>query len=154
MTDEPIVPSEGSRPFGAEVIDLDGVRIQHGMPVYRKGGSCQHHHLAYNPGERRVWCEDCERTIESFDAFMVVVKSFQAMARAARHNMEKADAALKATINRRAAKEVDRAWSGRGMAILCPHCQGGLLPEDFVGGGALCSRDIELARRKRAKEQE
>jgi hypothetical protein len=153
MTDEPIIPREDATPYSAVVIDLAGIRIQWGMPKYKPGGACPHRSLTYSQNERRVWCRDCERTIDNFDAFMVFVHGFQDMERDAKTKIEKADDALKATINRRAAKQIDRAWSGHGMAILCPHCDGGLLPEDFVNGGAECSRDIELARRARAKDK-
>ena len=135
--------------FGAEIIDLDGVRIQFGVRKAR-GSRCEHRNMLYSREESRVWCKDCDRTIENFDAFMTLVTHFQDMSRAARRKMEKADEAEKASINRRAAKEIDRAWSGNCMAISCPHCAGGLLPEDFERGVGQRSREMELARRKKA----
>lgn len=154
MTDEPILPDDGASPHSAVVIDLAGIRVQWGRPKYRPGGPCPHKSLSYSQSERRVWCRDCERTIDSFDAFMVFVSNYQAMLREVNSKARIAEETLKSRINRRGAKEIDKVWSGRKMAILCPHCHGGLLPEDFVNGRATTSRDIELARRKRAKEQE
>lgn len=54
----------------------------------------------------------------------------------------------------RAVKALDKAWSGNVMAVDCPHCRWGLLPEDFVTGGiGQQSRELETARRARRREQ-
>lgn len=51
-------------------------------------------------------------------------------------------------------KELDRAWHKGAYAVACPHCRGGLLPEDFADSGlALISREMEEARRKRGKTE-
>lgn len=148
MADDPIDPRPDATPLWAEVVDLAEVRVQFGLPRNRHD-RCPHRRLTYNVEDRRVWCQDCERSIDSFDAFMVLVRNFAAMERAARAKMEKAEEARDAHLGRRAAKELDRAWSGRQMAVACPHCRGGLLPEDFDRGVAATSREIELARRAR-----
>lgn len=149
--DDPIEPRVDARPFIAEIIDLDGVRIQWGLPASRGTERCKHTNLTYSTEERRVWCQDCKRTIENFDAFKVLVDSFQRMELAARLKLEKAEAAMAATIHRRATKAVDKAWSSSLPAIGCPHCRAGLLPEDFEAGVKVCtSREYELARRKRS----
>lgn len=150
-SDEPIDPRPDAKPHVAEVIDLDGVRIQWGLPRAPWLSRCKHPHLVYSSEERRVWCEDCQRTIENFDAFMVLVKGFQRMEADARHKIAKADEAMAATIIRRAAKAVDKAWMG-DRAIGCPHCRGGILAEDFADGvGVQMSREYELARRNRPR---
>ena len=149
MADHPIKPRVDAKPHVAEVIDLDGVRIQWGLPETRYNERCGHTSLVYSQEERRVWCEDCNRTIENFEAFMVFVHNFQRIEQAASYKMAKADAAMKATIHRRATKAIDKAWSGRVGAISCPHCKGGLLPEDYADGiPSWTSREIELARRE------
>lgn len=53
----------------------------------------------------------------------------------------------------RAVKALDKAWSGKTMAVPCPHCDGGLLPEDFVTIRSATSRDLELARRRRKERK-
>jgi hypothetical protein len=159
MSDEPINPNdvplearEGSTPYSSPVIDLAEVRIAYGLP---KPGQrvCSHRRLIYCRSERRVWCEDCESTVESFDAFMTVTEHFHLMEREARAKLARAAEAEAATLVKRASKNLDRQWNGKHpMAVSCPHCRGGLLPEDFIDGGSAVSRDIELARRKRAIE--
>jgi hypothetical protein len=81
---------------------------------------------------------------------MIVVRMFQKMLMELRAKRVKADEAMASTLIRRAAKSMDRTW-GHKMAPLCPHCHGGLLPEDFENGGSACSRELEVARRKRAE---
>lgn len=152
MTDEPLEIC--ATPFGAQIINLADVCIRFGLPKSKFADRCKHRSIIYNKDDRRVWCSDCERTIDNFDAFMIFTEYFQAMESAAKWKNDKAQEALNATINRRATKVIDRAWSaGNAMAIRCPHCSSGLLPEDFANGVAQCSREIELARRERKREQ-
>jgi len=141
----------GSQPFKFTVINLADVRMRHGIPV-RTARQCLHHSLVFNQEQRRVWCEECEKTLDNFDAFMVCVLNYTAMVKAAEHDQEKAAEALAATLVRRAAKAMDRSW-GKGWAIRCVHCGGGLLPEDY---GEYCfapygSREEELKRRETIK---
>jgi len=145
--DVPLMIDPGSTPAGATVVDLSEVRVRWGRT---KTGTkvCEHKKLIYSTTERRVWCEDCERTIDNFDAMMTMVKHFGAMETAARYKLKVAEEAKQATLVRRAAKSLDRTW-GHKMAACCPHCRRGLLPEDFEGGGAAIARDLEIARRKR-----
>jgi hypothetical protein len=85
---------------------------------------------------------------------MTIASHFHEMERAAQAKLADADEAKKATIVKRATKNIDRVWNRqRPMAICCTHCGGGLLPEDFESGGSAVSRDIELARRKRLKAE-
>lgn len=149
-SDEPIDPTPDSQPRVAEVIDLDGVRIQWGLPRGPWLSRCKHQNLTYSSEEHRVWCQDCKRTIENFDAFMVLVNRFQRMEADARSKIAKANEAMAATVIRRAAKAVDKAWMG-DRAIGCPHCQGGILADDFANGTVLMSREYELARRNRQR---
>ena len=152
MSDDPIIPRTDEGPFASEVIDLDGVRVERGLPDTPHRQRCEHRQLVYNTEERRVWCKGCKRTVENFEAFTVLAQHFENMVRAAAHKMEIANAALKATIHRRATKAIDKAWSGHVGAIGCPHCRGGLLPEDFADGvRSWTSREIELARRAKGK---
>lgn len=148
MTDDPLTP------FG-QLIDLAGVRMQRG---YSKpsGPRCKHLNLRYctEKGERRVWCADCERDIDPFDALLVLADHFHEMLSAAHDMRREAAEALKQTARLRATKALDKAWSGRVMAVDCPHCRRGLLPEDFVTGGfGRQSRELELARRAREREK-
>lgn len=147
--DIPLISRPDSTPFGAPVIDLAEVRIRLGFPDIKPGKQCEHVHLIYSKSDRRVWCEDCERTLDNFDAFLIFTTHFHEMERAAIGKIKRAKEAEQAVVHRKAAKVFDRAWSGHQMAVACPHCRLGLLPEDFADGGAQCSAEIERARRRR-----
>ena len=147
--DAPLVSTPGSEPFGQPVIDLAEMRIKRGRSNVSVATPCKHRALIYSQDERRVWCEDCERTIDSFDAFMTVVGQFHPMVNAAKHALRRAKEAEAMTITLRAAKVFDKAWRGNQMAVSCPHCRTGLLPEDFLSGGSQVSAEIERARRGR-----
>jgi len=150
-TDTPIDPAHpDATPRSKPVIDLGEWRIAYGHPRYPEK-ICKHRSLVYSTEERRVWCEDCQRTVDNFDAFMVLANVHHDMVNTLKRKMQKADEIQKAWLHRKAAKELDQTW-GRKMAVACPHCGRGLLAEDFAGGGGTrTSRDIELARRKREK---
>jgi hypothetical protein len=150
-------PDEPLQPFGDDVgfalnrvVDLAGVRLRRGRtkPGVRE---CPHMNLTYSDTERRVWCDDCSRTIDNFDALMVVTRHFEQMMAAARRHETRAREAMEASLVSRAAKKVDEAWRGRGLVPACPHCHRGLLPEDFADGAALISREMETARRRKGK---
>lgn len=147
--DVPLIADPMATPFGSPVIDLAEVRIRFGRADRKVGIPCAHKNLTYSREERRVWCDDCERTVDTFDALMTVAAHFHKMEYAAQAKMHRATEALKATVTRRAAKVIDKAWSGNQMAIACPHCRTGLLPEDFENGGSQVSAEIERARRNR-----
>lgn len=153
MSDNPKDPPLEVLPDGGcyvgTVVDLDKVRIRLGRTPY-KVKVCEHRSLIYSPNERRVWCEDCERTIDGFDAFLIFTRHFERMESAAHHKRDQVNEALKSAARLRATKELDRVWSGRRMAPCCPHCKHGLVPEDFANGAAYSvSLELELARRKK-----
>jgi len=154
MTDHPIEgPRDTDRDVGG-VIDLAEVRIRWGRSTVPFNQKCEHKNLTYNNTERRVWCDDCSRTIDNYDALMVVVNHFDKMDQEARRRYRDATEAFNKSARLRATKELDRVWSGNVMAVACPHCKKGLLPEDFAGGASACwSRELEIAERKKRTEQ-
>lgn len=154
MDDKPIdIPLEVLADGGSyrgTVIDLADVRIRLGRSKVGPGlKQCEHHALIYSPSERRVWCEDCERTIDNFDAFLIFTRKFERMLSEARHRQTTANEALASSARLRATKALDRVWSGRTMVPCCPHCNRGLIAEDFAGGArSTISLEWEMARRK------
>lgn len=147
----PIEENEGSTPYGQPVIDLAEMRVAYGLPRFHNK-ICKHNSLVYSRSERRVWCKECESTVDGFEAFMTITSHFHDMERAVQSKLAKAKEALDATLVKRATKQIDRAWNkARPMAICCRHCGGGLLPEDFESGGSWVSREIELARRAKKR---
>lgn len=132
----------------ASVISLADVRLSRGWAKPSK--VCGHKNLVYSDRDRRIECKDCDQPVEAFDAFMTLCRHFTDMERASRSREVKTREALASVIIRRAAKALDKAW-GRKMAPCCPHCQGGLLPEDFETGGGQIGADLERTRRARAR---
>ena len=131
------------------VIDLAERRIVEGK---RKRGveKCGHKRIIYSRADRTVWCEDCERNIDGFDAFLIYTDHLHKMQGELLRLVAAVEDEKKSTLISRAAKALDRAWRGKPVAVPCPHCRGGLLPEDFADGEfGFSSRDIELARRKK-----
>jgi hypothetical protein len=147
--DDPMEPLGEGGTWNNAVVDFAGYKIAAGRRPW-KSPPCEHKRLLYDRSDRRVWCEACAHTIDSFDAFMALADRFQEIANAARNDRQQAADALAAVIIRRGAKAIDRAW-GRKMAPCCPHCHRGLLPHDFAGGAASAvGFEWENARRKGA----
>jgi len=146
----PLEPLVDGGMYRHNVIDLAGVRIQMGRTPYKaEREKCRHKQLVYNISERRIWCEECERPVEAFDAFAMIVAHFNEMETDARCAWREAQGAKNSTLIRRAAKELDRTWAG-GMLPCCPHCSRGLMAHDFANGAASCiSADLERGYRRR-----
>ncbi len=131
---------------GVKVIDFGEARIARGMSR-RPASTCKHQQMVYDQQERRIWCRDCERDIEPFDAFRIIVEQFSAAeANIVRRQREVAEAE-QASIISRAAKNLDKLWRGRRQVPNCPHCREALLPE-FFAEGRFSTGSAELARRK------
>jgi hypothetical protein len=150
MADVPLEPMADAGMYHHTVVDLAEYRVQLGRTP-RHAKTCLHSNLVYSREERRVWCRDCERTINPFDAFAGIVGRFTDLMADVQFRQRKADEAMAATARQRATKALDSIWASNGqMAPCCPHCRRGLLPEDFAGGAsAAVSRELERARRRR-----
>lgn len=147
----PLTPREGETPRWAEVIDIGEFRVEMGFP---KRNYCRHTSLLYSSEERRVWCKDCHATLDPFDAFTVLVRELSAIHRHLGAREARLKDMVEGNLNRIAAKELDKIWSGNRMAPVCPHCGKGLLPEDFANGfrGSV-SAEIERQRRKSGSKE-
>jgi len=147
--DPPIVQQEWLG--GVNVIDIGDIRVARGLSR-RPYSACGHHQLVYDHNERRVWCKDCESNIEAFDAFEQLVSRFHDKASELKCREKAVEEAEAHSIIRIAAKRLDEIYRRKKMVPACPHCSGGLLPEDVEHIGTV-SRSWELARRKRKAEQ-
>lgn len=143
-----VLPDSGM--YVGTVIDLDQVRIRLGRTPW-KAKACEHGTMIYCPSERRIWCEECERTIDSFDAFYKLTGHLQKMLSEAAAKLARANEALRSAARLRATKTLDRLWAKK-MVPCCPHCRAGLLADDFADGAAASmSIELELARRNRER---
>lgn len=128
MSDDPIIEQEWV--YGPKVVDIGDIRVARGL-TRRPPSSCRHRALNYDTRERRIWCKDCERTIDPFDAFTGIVGQFASAAADAARRLKNAEEAETRATRSIAARNLDKAWQKREMVPVCPHCQHGLFAEDF-----------------------
>ena len=145
MADEPIDDKDYN--YGVKVIDMGDIRVSRGQSR-RPKAICKHKRLIYDSGERRVWCKDCEKDIDSFDAFELLVSQQDIAIK--QLNRLKADvlAAESHNLRRIAAKNLESEWNKKNSLPCCPHCKSGLMAEDFKKISKT-SKSIEIAKRNR-----
>lgn len=137
---------------GVTVVDIGDVRVARGK-TRRAHASCPHAKLIYDSAERRIWCKDCERDVEPFDAFVNLVASYDRAYKAIASREDQLREAEKFQVRSIAAKKIDEAWRSRNMVPACPHCSMGLFPEDFKIGMAMMGKDYAKARIAAKKKQ-
>jgi ribosomal protein S27E len=144
MANEPIEPQAFLG--GVTVVDIGDARVARGM-TRRPHVSCRHNSLVYDNRERRVWCSDCERDVDPFDAFEILVKYHDdAVGRIKRREKAVAEAEAFSIISI-AAKTIDKAWRSKNMVPACPSCGNGLFPDDFKKRPTMIGKDFAAARR-------
>lgn len=145
MSDEPI--EEIGFLHGVTVVDIGDIRVSRGL-TRRPHSSCRHRRMSYDPKERRIWCRDCEKDVDAFDAFMKLTEQYHSAYSHLKDEQTKLAEAQQFQCRSIAAKAIDKAWRSRKMVPACPHCSNGLFPEDFRSGVGMVGRDFALARRK------
>jgi Zn finger protein HypA/HybF involved in hydrogenase expression len=146
VSDAPIDPQEYL--YGPKVVTIEDIRVARGL-TRRPMSSCRHKQLVYDDKERRIWCQDCESQVESFDAFVQLCGVFQSAKSDIDRRRERLAEAESFQIRSRAAKVMDDVWRSKNMAPLCPHCHSAIMPEDVVKGIARASKSLIIASRKR-----
>lgn len=134
---------------GVTIIDIGDVRVLRGMSR-RPHSACQHRRLHYDPSERRIWCADCERDLEGFDAFQTLAEQCHEFYAQNKRRAEELAKAEQFQARSRAVKALDHVWRSRSMVPCCPHCHRGLLPEDMLRGVSSVGVEYERARRAKA----
>lgn len=136
---------------GVTVVNIGDVRVARGLSR-RHHSSCPHRDLVYDQNERRIWCKDCEKDVEAFDAFKGLVEQYdKAHAGLVRRHQEVVEAE-KFHIRTIAAKKMDEAWRSRNTVPACPHCGQGLFPEDFKHGPSSLGKEFAQAMAARRKQ--
>lgn len=143
--DAPIIPQEFVG--GVTVVDIGDIRVARGLSR-RPFRGCHHWALTYDERERRIWCNDCETTIDAFDGFLSLVSQFDRAAKNAKAAAAEIADAKAHNLVKIAAKKMDDHWRKRRTIPTCPHCHAGLMPEDASKMGRM-SRELEMARRAR-----
>jgi hypothetical protein len=136
--DPPIEPQEYIA--GVKVVDIGDLRVARGLSR-RPHSSCEHKTMVYDQNERRIWCEDCEKNVEAFDAFVSLVEWHSKAANRIKERLNRVAEAEKNTVRSLAAKAMDEVWRSRNMVPACPHCGQGLFPENFKHGCSSLSRE-------------
>lgn len=149
MSDEPI--EEQAYVGGVTVVDIGDLRVARGL-TRRPHSSCRHASLTYDPRERRIWCKDCEKDVDAFDAFTLLVEQIDRAYKHINKRIGEVDDAQRFQCRSIAAKKVDEVWRRRKVVPACPSCGHGLFPEDFADRVSTVGREYALARRKAAKK--
>jgi hypothetical protein len=145
MTDEPI-EGENYR-FGVTVVDIGDIRVSRGL-TRRPSSSCRHKQLRYDPRERRIWCADCEKDVDSFDAFKLLTEQYHSALEGLKQRQARLVEAEMFQVRLIATKTIEKAWRSKSMVPACPSCQNGLFPEDFKREPAMLGKDYARARRR------
>ena len=113
---------------------------------------CNHLKPIMDSVGQTIVCSDCNLQL---DAFWVLERALVDL-RSVRKSLERSRELLvkewedfnKKHRFLKVIKEVERAWRGSNkMAVCCPHCHAGILPEDGLGDSKISS-EIELEQRK------
>lgn len=145
MTDEKDPPIEEPGFIGGvKVIDIGDIRVARGLSR-RAHSSCPHARMVYDQNERRIWCKDCERDVEPFDAFKGIVEQYSRAYDGLMRRIEQVSMAEKFAARSIAVKKLDEVWRSRNLVPCCPHCSGGLFPEDFKNGVSSMGREYATA---------
>lgn len=146
MSDVPIDPKDYAA--GVTVVDLGELRIKRGK-ARRTKGTCKHLNLTYDLDERRIWCDDCQSTVEPFDALLILTESYDRACKRLDRREKAIEEAEQFSLRSRASKVIDEAWRSKTMAPNCPHCSRTILPEDVIKGVSMTSKEFELKRRQK-----
>ena len=133
---------------GLTVVDIGDYRVSRGKTRRERSG-CNHASVSYDPSERRIWCRDCERDVDPFDAFCLLAENYSSVVDSLDARMERVKEAEGFVLRSIAAKKVDQAWRSRNSVPACPHCHQGLFPEHFKNGMTTLGIDYARARLKK-----
>ena len=144
MADEPI--EEQAYLAGLTVVDIGDLRVSRGL-TRRPASSCQHRRMSYDPRERRIWCRDCEKDVDAFDAFIKFTEQYDRAYKDIQKRREELHQAERFQCRSIAAQKIDKAWRSKNSVPACPHCSHGLFPEDFKNGMSMMGKDYAMKRR-------
>lgn len=151
MTDDnaPIEPQDYL--YGIKVVELDNIRIARGK-TKRPYEKCNHLHMVIDDNERRVFCEDCQMAITAFDGLMALFKNWGKIVDSLNRRSDDVKAAEKYSIIRIATKNIDAEFMKQDTVPCCPHCNEGLIPDDFVKINR-ASKSLVMQKRKNQELQ-
>lgn len=113
---------------------------------------CKHLKPIIDREGQTIVCSDCNLQLEAFwvlERALVDLRSVRKSLESSRESLIKEREEFdKKHRYLNVIKEVERAWRGPNkMAVCCPHCKAGILPEDGLGNSKINPK-IELKRRR------
>jgi len=114
---------------------------------------CKHKHIAYSPTDEEIICEDCNKVIQPFKAFMLLVDRYRDAYDSLQRRLDEIKE-LEARADKGlliATKRINEAWRSRSMVPACPHCGEAILPEDGFGRTEI-NKEMVLQARRFAKK--
>lgn len=135
------------------VVDLGEYRFSHinTKSFLPKPKECQHKQLTLDSNGDVVTCDSCGKQVGTFWALGKMAAHWHEWWQRLQRRGEEASAIEGRQVVLRAALVVEKAWRKKNMAPCCPHCSMAILPEDGFGERASVNKEMEMARRKRAK---
>lgn len=150
MSDEPIIPQDYYH--GLSVIHIEDLRVSRGL-TRRPRSSCKHVNLTYDMNERRIYCHDCERDIDPFDAFTYLCERWDSANKKLAAREEEFLRLKESNLISVASKRLDKEFRKQHTCPACPHCGAGLLPEDFAHGEKIKTVMTMLTRAMRKRDK-
>jgi len=149
MDDTPKAPPIEATNYisGVNVVDFGDLRVARGK-TRRPFRTCRHKSMAYDPNERRIYCNDCESDVEPFDAFMALVERQDRAIKHFERVKKEAEDARSANLHRIAAKKLEKTWRGK-LLPCCPHCSRGITPADMEHHSCV-GKTFEMKKREKA----
>jgi len=114
-----------------------------------KDDRCEHKKLILNQHGNYVECETCGKQVSTFWALELFVDIFEDAWSEIVNERKRIIELSKEKQYLRVLNEVNRAWRGKDkMAVCCPHCDAGILPQDGFGESQI-SPELEIASRNK-----
>lgn len=133
---------------GVNVVDIGEARISRGESK-RPYRACRHLNVTYDKDERRVYCHECESTVDAFDVLLGIVEFYSGMNEKIQRRVDQLKEAESFQARSRAVKVMDEVWRSQSRAPMCPHCSEAILPEDVASGVNSTGKKMAQAKRKR-----
>ena len=128
------------------VIEIGDFSLEHKR---RESHECDHQNIVVYSNDEIVKCRDCDLQLTPFFALKQLIGRWQDICVHLRRRETTIKQHEDSQVALRAAKKVEKVWRKHNrMAVLCPHCREGILPDDGLGDHTMAA-EIALARRNR-----
>ena len=109
--------------------------------------ACKHKHLQLDDHGDVVRCVDCNTQVSAYWALRHLLGEIERSLASLRAREDALAKAKGESLHLLAARKLDKAWREGGQVPACPHCGGGIFPEDVR---RMAHIDADIERRRRA----